>query len=245
MIKPEQPILVGHRGYPALHPENSLRGFRAALEAGARAIECDLQFSRDGQPMVIHDPTLKRTSGQGGRVVDFSAAELRAISIHEPERLGAGAAEPLPTLAELVTLLLDFPESRLFIEIKDESFAFFSRAYCLEQILRVAEPLGNAMVIISFDAEVLELVHHKATIGWVLKHYNAAARRRAEELSPEFLICNHRKLPAAPTALWPGGWQWFVYDIVDWSLARSLVERGVVYIETWDIGGMLEKGKVI
>jgi glycerophosphoryl diester phosphodiesterase len=245
VVKHIGPILVGHRGYPALYPENTLRGFRAALEAGARAIECDLQFSRDGQPIIIHDPTLKRTTGHSGRVVDFSAAELGAISAHEPERFGAGGApEPLPTLTELVTLLLDFPQARLFVEIKDESFAYFSRAHCLEQVLGEIRPLGESAVIISFDAEVLELARQKAAaIGWVLKHYNTAARRRAAELSPEFLISNYRKLPAAPEELWPGDWQWFVYDIVDWPLVRSLTERGVVYIETWDIGSMLTSDK--
>ena len=237
----QQPILVGHRGYPAAYPENTLAGFRAALEVGARAIECDVQFSREGQPVIIHDHTLQRTTGRKGRVADFSVTELGAMSAHEPERLGVSAAsEPIPTLTDLVHLLKDFPQATVFVEIKEESFADFSRAYCLEQVLVAVKSLGTRAVIISFDAEVLMLAREQGTaIGWVIKHYNTAAQIQAATLSPDFLICNYRKLPAAPAGLWRGNWHWFLYDIVDWPLAKAFAERGVAYIETWDIGAML------
>lgn len=237
----QRPIFVGHRGYPAMYPENTLAGFRAALEAGALAVECDIQFSRDGVPMVIHDPSLERTTDDQGKVAERLAADLVSISAHEPLRFGQEKwPEPLPTLAQLVELMEQFPNAILFAEIKEEIFDDFARDQCVEKVMDVLRPLGNRFVIISFDAEVLPLARRAgAAIGWVIKRYNKKSQHTATALAPEFLICNYRKLPPMPTALWSGHWRWFVYDIVDFPVAKKCVERGVVYIETWDIGAML------
>lgn len=235
------PVLVGHRGFPAKYPENTLAGFRAALVAGAPAVECDIQFSHDGQPMVIHDSTLKRTTGQAGRVVDFTAAQLQGVSAHEPKRLGAvGAPEFIPLLSELVALLQAFSSATLFVEIKHESFAYFDRQYCVEKIVADVQALGPRAVIISFDAEVLHVARqYGIAIGWVIEGYNNKTHQQAVSLSPEFLIADYKKLPIAPAEPWAGNWQWFIYDLVDAPLARNFVERGVRYIETWDIASML------
>lgn len=237
----QRPIFVGHRGYPAVYPENTLAGFKAALDAGAQAVECDIQFSRDGVPMVIHDPDLQRTTDQQGKVVERLSTDLITISAHEPRRLGRDTRpEPLPTLAQLAELVAHYPQAVLFAEIKEEIFADFARELCVEKVMDTLRRLGERAVIISFDAQVLPLARRAgAAIGWVIKSYNAASRDIAIAMAPDFLICNYRKLPSAPTELWSGPWQWFVYDIVDMPLAKNWVERGVVYIETWDIGVML------
>ncbi len=53
--------LVAHRGWPSRYPENSLAGFRAALEACAGFLEFDVHLTRDQVPVVIHDQTTRRT----------------------------------------------------------------------------------------------------------------------------------------------------------------------------------------
>ena len=63
--------LVAHRGASADYPENSLPALRAALQAGAGAVEFDVQMSADGVPYVIHDPVLMRTAGRLSAVVDL------------------------------------------------------------------------------------------------------------------------------------------------------------------------------
>jgi glycerophosphoryl diester phosphodiesterase len=83
---PTRPLILGHRGAPLEAPENTLAAFRLAVEQGADGVELDVQRSRDGVPVVIHDETLERTAGVAGAVADLSWAELA--------RLGGGEAVP-------------------------------------------------------------------------------------------------------------------------------------------------------
>ena len=65
-LSANRPRLVAHRGFSERYPENTRIGLKAALQAGADAIEFDVQFSKDGIPMVIHDNTLQRTASVEG-----------------------------------------------------------------------------------------------------------------------------------------------------------------------------------
>jgi len=88
---------IAHRGLhdkAAGRPENSMAAFRAAME-GNYAIECDLQPSADGLPMVFHDDLLERMTGSAGNIRDRSAQDLRDLRL-------AGTPEPIPTLADLL-----------------------------------------------------------------------------------------------------------------------------------------------
>ncbi len=73
------PRICAHRGYNKIAPENSLPAFRAALELGAAEIEFDLWFTKDGEVVSTHDPTLERVSNGTGRVWEYTLAELREL----------------------------------------------------------------------------------------------------------------------------------------------------------------------
>ena len=68
-------LIYGHRGAKGEAPENTLASFEQCLQHGVRRCELDLHLSRDGELMVIHDPTLKRTTGRRGKVAQHDAAE--------------------------------------------------------------------------------------------------------------------------------------------------------------------------
>ena len=70
--------VIGHRGASGTFPENTLASFAAAVEQGAEAIEFDVRLSSDGVPVVVHDPTLSRTTDRGEAVSALSAAALGA-----------------------------------------------------------------------------------------------------------------------------------------------------------------------
>jgi glycerophosphoryl diester phosphodiesterase len=62
LIFRSRPLVIGHRGFCAIAPENTLPSFALAMKAGADLIELDYRHSKDGVPMVIHDATLDRTT---------------------------------------------------------------------------------------------------------------------------------------------------------------------------------------
>lgn len=105
--------IMGHRGAPAYEPENTLRSIRRALKMGVAAVEVDVQLTRDGLLVVIHDDTLDRTTNGHGAVKDFTFAELRALD--------AGKGEPIPSLKEVVDLIKG--RAHLVVELKQPEAA--------------------------------------------------------------------------------------------------------------------------
>ncbi|MCE7079992.1 glycerophosphodiester phosphodiesterase [Streptomyces sp. ST2-7A] len=102
---PGRTLVVAHRGDPYRVRENTLASFRSAIAEGADAIELDVRLSRDGVPVVVHDPGLKRLWGVDRAVADLTVAEIREAS-------GGG----VPTLVEALgasfptRVLIDLPE---------------------------------------------------------------------------------------------------------------------------------------
>jgi glycerophosphoryl diester phosphodiesterase len=106
-----RPLILGHRGYRARFPENTLRAFREAHDAGAAGIECDLQKSADGRFVIIHDPTTDRVTGV--------RLDIAATPLVELKSLDFGNGERLPTLEELLAALPS--DSYLDLELKQET----------------------------------------------------------------------------------------------------------------------------
>ncbi len=86
--------LIAHRGCPSLSPENSLEGFRTAVEH-ASVVELDVRVTSDGIPVCMHDPSLRRTHGVERRIARMTFAE---VAEHAPD---------VPTLAAVLTELKD------------------------------------------------------------------------------------------------------------------------------------------
>ena len=107
------PKIMGHRGAPAVEPENTLRSFRRALALGVAAVELDVQLTKDGRLAVIHDETLDRTTNGRGPVKNFTLAELK--------RLDAGQKEPIPSLEEVFDLVRG--KAHLVVELKQPEAA--------------------------------------------------------------------------------------------------------------------------
>ena len=117
---PTPPLVIAHRGDSAHRPENTLAAFAGALELGVGAVELDIQLTRDGHVVVIHDVDLERTTSGRGDVRQLTLAEVRAVSAGYPDRFGGTwAGERVPTLAEALALLRE--RARAMIEIKAES----------------------------------------------------------------------------------------------------------------------------
>ena len=110
---------IGHRGASGRFPENTLSSFRAAIEAGAEMCELDVQMTRDGVAVVIHDDTVDRTTDGHGLVAGLTLAELKRLDAGAKfDRTGDRkfAGERIPTLDEVFAAVKD--RCALNIELK-------------------------------------------------------------------------------------------------------------------------------
>ena len=95
-------LIIGHRGARNLWPENSLDGFERTRDLGVDAVEFDVHLSRDSELVVIHDPTLERTSSGTGPVAASTTADLKRARLRGPD--GVLTDDWVPTLDEVLAL---------------------------------------------------------------------------------------------------------------------------------------------
>jgi glycerophosphoryl diester phosphodiesterase len=169
-------LIVGHRGARNLWPENSLFGFRKLLALGVDAVEFDVHQSADGELVVIHDPTLERTTLGHGPVGQRSAAELAAIRLRET------GDECIPTL-DAVLDCLHHSGLDLHIEIKTDAAgnAYPGLEQRLVDTVRRRGLEASAMLT-CFAPHVVETVHRLAPDLRVL----ASLDRRSAEMMGGF-----------------------------------------------------------
>ena len=159
-------LLAAHRGGAALWPENSLLAFRNAIALGADFIEFDVHLSKDGQLVVIHDPTLERTTTGAGPVKDRTVAELKAVRLKD--RTGAVTGETVPTLDEVVAVAAQ-GKRRMLLEIKVDA-------------ARARYP--------GIEEKVLALLdRHGMAASTVVMAFGAPTWRRVRELRPDIATC--------------------------------------------------------
>jgi len=119
----DAPLFFLHRGGAALRPENTLEAFSHGLSFGADALELDIQMTRDAQIVVLHDPTVDRTTNGSGQAGAFTLDELRRLDAGYHFTPDGGASFPyrgqgcaIPTLREV---LERFPQARINVDLKE------------------------------------------------------------------------------------------------------------------------------
>jgi glycerophosphoryl diester phosphodiesterase len=144
------PILLAHRGG---EPENTLRALEAALFAGdfTGGIEFDVQLTSDGVPVIFHDLSTDRLTGEGGSIHERTWAQVQELRV---------SSCPIPSLAQLQALLLSKPRPRaartwLNLEIKPTSNAHGVVEACLSFVSRIQKENDLAIVVSSFDPRIL------------------------------------------------------------------------------------------
>lgn len=138
-------IVLGHRGIPALCPENTLRSFLEAFKYGADGIETDVRLTKDGVPVLIHDDNLERLVGVDTKISSLTYLELRDYRISE---------ETIPTLEEL---LKQVPSGKhLNLEVKE--------AEAGEITIRISQEMYDGEIIYSsFNHGLIDELKHRYT----------------------------------------------------------------------------------
>ena len=153
----ERPLVIAHRGFSGVAPENTLAAFEKAIEAGADMIELDVLLSKDGHVVVIHDDTLDRTTNGTGPVDARTLSELQKLDAGSWFS-GAFAGQRIPTLEQALQLA----KNRILVnvEIKTEGVA----EGLAEKALRVVRASGmeSQVVFSSFNPRALEQIRRLA-----------------------------------------------------------------------------------
>jgi glycerophosphoryl diester phosphodiesterase len=131
LLDPNLRPVIAHRGNSAHAPENTLEAFRQGVALGVDALELDVRTTVDGQVVVIHDPTVDRTTDRSGAVGGFTLAEIQRLDAGARFSRDAGRSTPwagrdirIPTLDDVLGA---FAETPLLIEIKSPDAAAATR----------------------------------------------------------------------------------------------------------------------
>ena len=234
--------LIAHRGDNTNFPENSYAGFEAALQAGARFIELDIQMNSDSSLIVFHDDTFNRTCDKKGSVLKANDKDLLSVSAHQPLRFDdKHFPTRIPFLSEILALLKKHPKAHVFVEIKEESIDLWGVSKVMDKIFAALKGYKNQATIISFSQDAIKYTQQQSPLktGLVFRHYDKKHEKIAHALKPDYMICAYRIIPEK--ALWKGSWQWMVYSINDASLLKKILARKEIdLIETDNIQTMLK-----
>ncbi|WP_338752367.1 glycerophosphodiester phosphodiesterase family protein [Bacillus sp. FJAT-52991] len=147
----QRPIVAAHRGIPSLAPENTMAGYQKAYELGADLIETDLQRTKDGHLVIMHDSTVNRTTNGTGKVSELTYEEIRQLDAgvkFSPEFAG----EKVPSFREFLQAFKG-KDVVLLVELKAENIE--------EQVIQEIEEEGmtDQVLIQSFSPDSVKKSH--------------------------------------------------------------------------------------
>jgi glycerophosphoryl diester phosphodiesterase len=216
--------IIAHRGASASEPENTLRSISLAIDLGTDLVEVDVRQSRDGELIIMHDPTVDRTTNGQGKVEDMSISQLK--------QLDAGFGEEIPTLTDVLELV-DW-KLGLVIEIKvpgiedkvldiinqsgirNVLLASFYHPVCLK--VKLIDPTVPTGVIFRCQPVKTENLARNAHANTIFPHHQFLSREMVEK-------CHEHGILVYP---------WVIDNIADLKLVRSMGVDGIVTNELID-----------
>jgi len=223
-------VIIGHRGNSSVAPENTLEAIHQAFAAGAGMVEVDLQLSREGVPIIIHDLTVDRTTNGKGYVSKKTLPQLKSLdagSWKDPKYAG----ERVPTLAEALQAAKG--NGRLLLDLKVDG-----TGAAVAKVLKSLNLPDNIVAVGTQTPEQTQdyvihvpgaeiLYNFEAPSQWeqdVFKKQLARGIKGFElgaNWSPEFISAAHAH-----------GMPVYAYVINDEPTMRKLIEMGINGIET-------------
>jgi len=247
LVTSKRPLVIGHRGYCQIAPENTLPSFKLAMTAGADLVELDYYHSKDDKLVVIHDSDLDRTTdatnrwgGQHIKVASRTAAEIQSLDAgkwFDPKYAGT----KIPLLTEALDTIQNGSVTLIERKAGDP-------AACVA--LLKEKDLINKVIVQAFDWQYLKEFHEQQpdqVLGALGPPSNATDGRKYDtkkmdnkqkELSAEWLddlaktgakvaVWNQQVSKAAVALAHQRGLKVWVYTINDPELANKLLDMGV------------------
>lgn len=158
---------VAHRGLSAVAPENTIPAYKLAKTHGFRYVECDVAFTADGVPVLLHDTTIDRTSDGSGNITTLTYAQLMSYDFGS-WKSSEYAGTKIPTLSEFASVCKNLA-LHPYVEIKSAATYSESQIHDIVDIM-YSYGLRNNVTFISGTQAYLSYVHEydpKARLGFV------------------------------------------------------------------------------
>jgi glycerophosphoryl diester phosphodiesterase len=232
--------IIAHRGASKEAPENTLASVNLAWAQRADAVEIDVQLSKDGHVVVIHDENTGKTAGVARKVRDQTLAELKGLDVGRWKG-AAWAGEKIPTLAEVLATVPN--GKRLFIEIK-------CGPECLPKLGSTLEGSGlkpRQIVLIGFSLLGMKLVKEafpELEVCWVAefkRDWHATWRPPPEQLVTQAQAAGLDGLDLSATGPWTpdlgrrvhgAGLKLYVWTVDSIAKAKQVIRGGADGITT-------------
>lgn len=231
-----QPIVIGHRGAAGHAPENTLASFQKAAELGIAWVEFDVRLTQDAGVVVMHDASLKRTTGRRGTVKNLSLQQLIALDA------GSWFAkeysdQKIPSLIDTIKILVQL-NLNANIELKAESEQDAKQlAKVVLAILKQYWPQNLAWPLISsfnqhallslFD-ETQRQGSNKLTVGLLLTKWQDKQAVFAAKINAKVIILSARTVTHKQVqAISARGLQVWCYTVNSSKRAKTLLRWGV------------------
>ncbi|OZU88383.1 glycerophosphodiester phosphodiesterase [Virgibacillus indicus] len=176
---------IGHRGYPAKYPENTMSSFQAAIELGYTHMELDVHLSKDGIPVVMHDNRIDRMTDGVGEIREFTLTELKQFTIDYHERI--------PTLEEVLLLAKD--RIVVSIELKDPKLYKGIEEKVYEVIRKTG--VEDQVYLISFNHKSLakmRSISKDIEIGPLVSKFKRSHFRLIDKLDAKYVAVRYGEL---------------------------------------------------
>jgi glycerophosphoryl diester phosphodiesterase len=238
------PRIFAHRGGGTLAPENTLAAIRLGQSLGYRAHEFDVKLSLDDRSILLHDPTLERTTNGTGRAADMTFDEL--------SKLDAGAwrseeyrGERIPSFAEAAQLLLS-KGTLADIEIKPTpGFDWRTGTRVALEAQQIWRSAAAKPLFTSFSFEALMAAKEAAPEiprGWLVSQFTDADWKRLEDLEAVSLNTDHRRFSVEDVErVKTAGYRVMLYTVNDADTAARYLDAGVDAIFTDNLREFAQK----
>lgn len=219
-------IIVAHRGWSGVAPENTMAAFRLAIaDPRISWIELDVQLSKDGVPVVIHDYKLRRTTGHTGAVKEYTFEQLSKLdngSWFSPEF----RSERIPKLEQVMKECKG--RVHLNIELKTKDNLYPGLELAVINLVK-AYSMEENVVITSFDTHALKttkLLAPSIRTGLITSIVPITIRDQLRILGADLLSMDYRIVePAFIHSMMESG-----YDVMVWTVNERLAIEQIVSI---------------
>jgi glycerophosphoryl diester phosphodiesterase len=218
--------IIGHRGGRNLWPENSLSGFRKLAQMPVDGVEFDIHLTRAGEVLVIHDPTLERTTDADGLVADLHPGENRTVRLKESD------GETVPTFEEVLAVFKD-TSLELHIELKTNADGTPYEGLAAKAAAAVDRlDLAKRSILTSFHPDVLVDIRKVAPHIRTLSSFDSKSAERLGLINALKLLNECSDIIAVEKSLLTAQWEQ-ITELVPVDRLGAWVPNDIGDLEYW------------